>query len=123
MGMTVKLRAAMATLPGYVPGRAVPGAIKLASNETPLPPLPHVVDLDAMAEHLTEKTRLIFVCNPNNPTGTVVHADELRRFLAAVPDDVVVVIDEAYHEFVTDAGVLDALTLLDEHPNVIVLRT
>jgi histidinol-phosphate aminotransferase len=76
-----------------------------------------------MAAHLTEKTRLVFVCNPNNPTGTVVHADELRRFLAAVPDDVVVVIDEAYHEFVTDAGVPDALTVLDEHPNVIVLRT
>src|SRR6266545_4635074 len=162
--MTVRLRAAMATLPGYVPGRTVPGAIKLASNETPLPPLPHVVeriaqaastanrypdnwsselvaalaarhgvdparvvvgcgsvslcyqlgaalaqpgdevlyawrafeaypivtaisgadpvpvplrdhvhDFVVMAGHITEKTRLIFVCNPNNPTSTVVH--------------------------------------------------
>lgn len=212
--MTVKLRPVMASLPGYVPGKTVAGAIKLASNETPLPPLPHVVeriaqagstvnrypdnfsveltgalaarhgvapeqvavgcgsvsllhqlgaaaaqagdevlyawrsfetypiltalsgatpvqvplrdhvhDLDGMAGRLTDRTRLVFVCNPNNPTGTVVHADELARFLDAVPADVLVVIDEAYHEFVTDAGVPDALTLLERYPNVIVLRT
>jgi histidinol-phosphate aminotransferase len=83
----------------------------------------HVHDLTAMADRITENTRLIFVCNPNNPTGTVVHRDELAAFLAAVPEDVVVVIDEAYHEFVTDPDVTDALTLLDEHPKVIVLRT
>jgi histidinol-phosphate aminotransferase len=204
----------MASLPGYVPGRTVPGAIKLASNETPLPPLPyvleriaqaalnlnrypdnssselagalaarfnvdaarvvvgcgsvslcyqlgaavaqpgdevlyawrafeaypivtaisgarpvqvplrdHVHDLPAMAQRLTDKTRLIFICNPNNPTGTVVHRAELATFLQAVPDDVVVVVDEAYHEFVTDPDVTDAVSLLDEHPNLIVLRT
>ncbi|BDZ56368.1 hypothetical protein GCM10025872_38580 [Barrientosiimonas endolithica] len=59
-------------------------------------------DLDAMAAAVTDRTRLILVCTPNNPTGPVVHADELERFLAAVPSDVVVVIDEAYLEFVTD---------------------
>jgi histidinol-phosphate aminotransferase len=197
-----------------VPGRTVPGAIKLASNETPYPPLPHVVtriaeaaaqvnrypdnfateltaalaakygvdveqvrvgcgsvslctqlvqavadaddeviygwrsfeaypiitaisgasaiqvplrdhvhDLDAMAERVTGKTRLVFVCNPNNPTGTAVRRTELVRFLRAVPPDVVVALDEAYREFVSDADVPDGLSLLAEFPNVVVLRT
>jgi histidinol-phosphate aminotransferase len=204
----------LATLPSYVPGRTVPGAIKLASNETPYPPLPHVIeritaaagevnrypdsfatelttalaakygvnveqvrvgcgsvslctqlvqavadadeeiiyawrsfeaypiitavsgassiqvplrdhvhDLPAMVERITGKTRLIFVCNPNNPTGTAVGRDELVRFLRSVPDDVVVAVDEAYREFVCDPDVPDALTLLPEFPNLVVLRT
>lgn len=209
------LRPALATLPAYVPGRTVPGAIKLASNETPYPPLPHVLsriaeaagdvnrypdnfateltaalaakfgvdvdqvrvgcgsvslctqlvqavvdadeeviyawrsfeaypiiaavsgassiqvpltgdhvhDLDAMLERITGKTRLIFVCNPNNPTGTAVGRDALVRFLQAVPSDVVVALDEAYREFVTDPAVADGLTLLDDFPNLVVLRT
>jgi histidinol-phosphate aminotransferase len=209
------LRPVLASLPAYVPGRSVPGAIKLASNEVPYPPLPsvleriasaaaginrypdngsveltaalaarcgvaveqvrvgcgsvslctqlvqavadaddevmyawrsfeaypiitavsgasavqvpltagHVHDLDAMLERITGKTRLVFVCNPNNPTGTAVHRDELLRFLRGVPSDVVVALDEAYREFVRDPDVPDGLTLLDEFPNVIVLRT
>jgi len=209
------LRPMLAALPAYVPGRTVPGAIKLASNETPYPPLPsvlarigeaaadvnrypdnasvaltealaakygvdvervrvgcgsvslctqlvqavadadeevvyawrsfeaypiiaavsgassiqvpltdgHVHDLTAMAERITGKTRLIFVCNPNNPTGTAVGRDELVRFLLAVPTDVVVALDEAYREFVTDPDVPDGLTLLAEFPNLVVLRT
>ncbi len=212
--MSVHLRPVLSSLPAYVPGRTVAGAIKLASNETPYPPLPHVVDriaaaaqaanrypdsnstelvaalaerhgvaaeqvvvgcgsvslctqltqavadadeevvyawrsfeaypiitavsgassvqvpltdythdLAAMAERITGKTRLIFVCNPNNPTGTVVHREELVAFLRRVPDDCVVALDEAYREFVRDPDVPDGLTLLDEHPNLIVLRT
>ena len=209
------LRPVLETLPAYRPGRTVPGAIKLASNETPYPPLPHVIeriaqvaadanrypdnnataltdalagrfglpaahvrvgcgsvslctqlvqavadaddevmyawrsfeaypiltavsgasslqvpltddhvhDLDAMAERVTGKTRLVFVCNPNNPTGTAVGRDELVRFLRAVPSDVVVALDEAYREFVTDADVPDGIDLLAEFPNVVVLRT
>jgi histidinol-phosphate aminotransferase len=209
------LRPMLAGLPAYVPGRTVPGAIKLASNETPYPPLPsvlariteaavdvnrypdnasvaltealaakygvaaeqvrvgcgsvslctqlvqavadadeeivyawrsfeaypiitavsgasavqvpltagHVHDLDAMAERVTGKTRLIFVCNPNNPTGTAVRRDELVRFLRAVPQDVTVALDEAYREFVTAPDVPDGLSLLAEFPNLIVLRT
>jgi histidinol-phosphate aminotransferase len=204
----------LSTLPSYVPGRTVPGAIKLASNETPYPPLPHVIeriaaaageanrypdnysaeltaaiaakygvgveqvrvgcgsvslctqlvqavtdadeevmyawrsfeaypiiaavsgassiqvplhehvhDLDAMAERITGKTKLIFVCNPNNPTGTAVRRDALVRFLRAVPPDVVVALDEAYREFVSDPDVPDGLGLLAEFPNLIVLRT
>ncbi len=212
--MTVRLRSTLQTLPSYVPGRNVPGAIKLASNETPYPMLPHVVerlaevavnsnrypdnfsteltgalaakyavdvaqvavgcgsvslcqqlvqiaadpsdevlyawrsfeaypivvsvagvgharvslrdyvhDLPAMAARLTARTRLVFVCNPNNPTGTTVRRGELLAFLDAVPPDVLVALDEAYREFVTDPGVPDGLTLLNDHPNVIVLRT
>jgi histidinol-phosphate aminotransferase len=212
--MTVRLRPTLETLPAYVPGRTVPGAIKLASNETSYPPLPHVVDriaaaaahinrypdsfsveltqriadryevdasrvavgvgsvslcgqlvqstvdagdevlyawrsfeaypivaavggavsvqvplrdhvhdLQAMAAAVTDKTRLIFVCNPNNPTGTAVGQAALDRFLDVVPDDVLVVLDEAYREFVTDRDVPDGLTYLADHSNVIVLRT
>jgi histidinol-phosphate aminotransferase len=212
--VTVRLRPALATLPAYVPGRTVPGAVKLASNETPYPPLPHVVeriaaagaeanrypdngsaeltaalaakygvaaeqvrvgcgsvslctqlvqavadaddevmyawrsfeaypiisavsgasslqvslrdyvhDLDAMAERITGKTRVVFVCNPNNPTGTAVRRTELVRFLRAVPPDVVVALDEAYREFVADPEVPDGLTLLGEFDNLVVLRT
>jgi histidinol-phosphate aminotransferase len=83
----------------------------------------HVHDLDAMAERVTGKTRLVFVCNPNNPTGTAVRRTELVRFLRAVPPDVVVALDEAYREFVSDADVPDGLSLLAEFPNVVVLRT
>jgi histidinol-phosphate aminotransferase len=82
-----------------------------------------VHDLDAMAERITGKTRLVFVCNPNNPTGTAVRREELVRFLKAVPRDVTVALDEAYREFVSDPDVPDGLSLLDEFENVIVLRT
>jgi histidinol-phosphate aminotransferase len=83
----------------------------------------HVHDLPAMVERISGKTRLIFICNPNNPTGTAVGREELLRFLHGVPSDVVVAIDEAYREFVSDPDVPDALTLLPEFPNLIVLRT
>ncbi|MFC0503835.1 histidinol-phosphate transaminase [Micromonospora costi] len=82
----------------------------------------HGHDLDAMAAAVTDRTRMVLVCNPNNPTGTSVRKAELDRFLDAVPDDVLVVIDEAYREFVTDPEVPDGLTYLDR-PNVAVLRT
>jgi histidinol-phosphate aminotransferase len=212
--VSVRLRPVLSSLPAYVPGRNVAGAIKLASNESPHPPLPHVLeritaaatganrypdtnstaltaalaarlgvdasqvavgcgsvslctqlvqavadadeeiiygwrsfeaypiitavsgatsiqvplrdhvhDLEAMAERITGKTRLLFVCNPNNPTGTVVGRDALLGFLRRVPDDVVVALDEAYREYVTDPDVPDGLTLLGAHPNLVVLRT
>jgi histidinol-phosphate aminotransferase len=202
-------------LPDYVPGRNVPGAIKLASNEVPYGPLPGVVeaiaeaaagvhrypdmgvialrealaerygvdperiatgcgsvalaehlarvtcmpgdemlhswrsfeaypiiaataaavsvrvpntgghghDLPAMAAAITDRTRLVLVCNPNNPTGTAVRRAELDGFLDAVPENVLVVLDEAYREFVTDEGVPDGLAVAGDRPNVVVLRT
>jgi histidinol-phosphate aminotransferase len=212
--MTVRLRPTLASLPSYVPGRSVPGAIKLASNENSYPPLPHVLDriseaagsinrypdtnsatlaqalagkfdvpvdqlvvgcgsvslcqqlvlatagegdevlfgwrsfeaypiitaiagatgvqvplidqvhdLAAMAGAITDRTRLVFVCNPNNPTGTVVSGAVLVEFLDRVPADVLVVLDEAYTEFVTDQTVTFGIGLLARYPNLIVLRT
>ncbi|WP_406726583.1 histidinol-phosphate transaminase [Streptomyces sp. GD-15H] len=82
-----------------------------------------VHDLDAMAEAITDRTRLIFVCNPNNPTGTVVRRAELERFLDRVPRDVLVVLDEAYREFIRDPEVPDGVEVYRERPNVCVLRT
>jgi histidinol-phosphate aminotransferase len=210
------IRSDLDTLPAYVPGRTIPGAIKLASNEVSLPPSRAVLDaiaeaavagnrypdlavttltdrladelgvaaeriavgcgsvslcqqlvqatcrepsdevvfawrsfeaypivtqiggativtvglddefrhdLDAMAAAVTPRTRLVFVCSPNNPTGTVVTRGELERFLAAVGPDVVVAFDEAYREFVTDPDAADGLALIDRHPNLVVLRT
>ncbi|MFI8088983.1 histidinol-phosphate transaminase [Streptomyces sp. NPDC086080] len=82
-----------------------------------------VHDLDAMADAVTDRTRLIFVCNPNNPTGTVVRRAELERFLDRVPSDVLVVLDEAYREFIRDTEVPDGVEIYRERPNVCVLRT
>lgn len=213
--MTVRTRADLASLPSYVPGRTIPGAIKLASNEVSAGPLPSVVkaiaeaatginrypdsgcteltgrlserlgvpadhlalgcgsvtlcqqlvqatctendevlfawrsfeaypivtqiggavvrtvpldgefrhDLDAMAAAVGPNTRLVFVCSPNNPTGPVVTDAEMRRFLAAVGPDVLVALDEAYAEFVADPDAVNGRTLIDEHPNLVVLRT
>lgn len=81
------------------------------------------LDLPAMAAHITERTRVILVCSPNNPTGPVVHHDEMVEFLAKVPKDVLVVLDEAYIEFVRDPQVADGLTLFEAHPNLVLLRT
>jgi histidinol-phosphate aminotransferase len=80
-------------------------------------------DVDAMAAAITDRTRLVIVCSPNNPTGTAVPRDELTRFLDRVPSDVLVVIDEAYREFVRDPAIPDALDVYRNRPNVAVLRT
>jgi histidinol-phosphate aminotransferase len=210
------IRADLDTLPAYVPGRNIPGAIKLASNEVTLPPPARVLaaiaeaatvtnrypdltvttltnrladdfgldpsriavgcgsvslcqqlvsitcrepgdevvyawrsfesypivtqvqgatkrtvpldaefrhDLEAMAAAVTPRTRLVFVCSPNNPTGTAVGRAEFVRFLEAVGPDVLVALDEAYREYVTDPAAVDGTTLLDAHPNLVVLRT
>ena len=80
-------------------------------------------DLAAMAGAITPRTRLILVCTPNNPTGPAVHHDELESFLDTVPGDVMVVIDEAYVEFVTDSHTPNGLSMYAARPNVAVLRT
>ncbi len=217
--MTVHTRPTLAALPAYAPGRTVPGAVKLASNEMSFPPLPsvaaaiadavgrgaaginrypdnssaeltkalaahvgadpthvavgcgsvallqqlvlatcmqgdpvlfgwrsfeaypivtqvaggrpvtvpntdsHALDLTALAAAVTPQTRLVFVCTPNNPTGTVVHRAELTAFLDAVPQDVLVVLDEAYREFVTDPDSPDGVEFALARSNVAVLRT
>jgi histidinol-phosphate aminotransferase len=218
--VTARLRPELAGLPVYVPGKTVPGAIKLASNETVFGPLPsvraaieratdvlnrypdngcvelkaalakhlssmssadfapeqvavgcgsvslcqqlvqitasagdevifgwrsfelyppqvqvagataikvpltdHTFDLYAMLAAVTERTRLIFVCNPNNPTSTVVDPDALTRFVEAVPSHILIAIDEAYVEYVRDGMLPDSLGLVLGHSNVVVLRT
>ncbi len=221
--MTARLRPELAKLPAYVPGKTVPGAVKLASNETVSGPLPsvrtaiehatdivnrypdngcvelksaltkhlnsgraggpggwasehiavgcgsvslcqqliqisssmgdevvfgwrsfeiyplqvrlagatpiqvpldgHTFDLRAMLAAVTDSTRLIFVCNPNNPTSTVVDPDELVRFVQAVPPHILVAIDEAYVEYIRDGMLPDSLGLVRDHANVVVLRT
>src|SRR3712207_1621266 len=76
-----------------------------------------------MAAAVTPHTRLVFVCSPNNPTGTAVRRAEFERFLTAVGPDVLVALDEAYHEYVVDREVVDGMDLVDAHPNLVVLRT
>jgi histidinol-phosphate aminotransferase len=83
----------------------------------------HGHNLSAMADAITDQTRLVIVCNPNNPTGTSVRKPQLDRFLASVPSDVLVLLDEAYRELVTDPDVPDALETYADRPNVVVLRT
>ncbi len=80
-------------------------------------------DLDGLAAAVDDDTRLLFVCNPNNPTGTAVRRPELERLLDRVPESVLVVLDEAYREFVTDPDVPDGIELMRGRPNVAVLRT
>jgi histidinol-phosphate aminotransferase len=212
---TPRLRAVMSSLPAYVPGRKIPGAIVLASNESPYGLLPsvaevlsertgtvsrypdmvsaeliatiadhhgvepdrvavgagsvevcgqlasatvgpgdevvfgwrafeaypiitavaggtavrvpldsaHVHDVEAMLDAVTDRTRLVFLCNPNNPTGTAIGGAALRRLVLGVPEDVLVVIDEAYREYVDPGDVPDAFELLGDRPNVAVTRT
>jgi histidinol-phosphate aminotransferase len=80
-------------------------------------------DLAAMAKAITPQTRLILVCNPNNPTGTVVRGQELIDFIDQVPGDCLVVLDEAYREYIRDPEVPDGIDLYRDRPNVAVLRT
>ena len=81
------------------------------------------LDLPAMAAAITDRTRLVLLCSPNNPTGPALSDVEVRSFLAAVPSDVLVVLDEAYAEFVDDPLAVDGTQLLASHPNLVVLRT
>ena len=80
-------------------------------------------DLSAMADAITARTRLLFLCNPNNPTGTMVSAEEVARLLARVPEHVVVVFDEAYYEYVRRSDFPDSMTYVKQGRNAIVLRT
>ncbi len=104
---------------------AYPIAIALAGATAVPVPLADDGRLDppALAQAVTDRTRMVMVCSPNNPTGPAVHAAELEVLLAAVPDDVVVLYDEAYLEFVRDPQTVDGVALLEAHPNVVLLRT
>lgn len=83
----------------------------------------HRVDLPAMAAAVTTRTKLIFVCNPNNPTGTTITNDEFAAFMDAVPTDVIVALDEAYFEYNRAADTPVATDVITRYPNVVGLRT
>ena len=83
----------------------------------------HKFDLEALADAITEKTKLIFLCNPNNPTGTIVTKDEVERFMARIPEHVIVMFDEAYYEFVDNPEYAQGMRYVHENRNVIVGRT
>lgn len=114
---------------------AYPILVKVAGAKPVAVPLDanHRIDLPALAAAVTERTRLIFVCNPNNPTGMMVTAAEFEEFLDAVPDDVVVALDEAYIEFVdgfdpadpsrTGLDTPNAIEVIGRRRNVVGLRT
>jgi histidinol-phosphate aminotransferase len=80
-------------------------------------------DLDAMRRAVTPRTRLVFVANPNNPTGTFVSARTLEEFVSALPREVVLVLDEAYNEYLEEADKADSIAWLARYPNLIVTRT
>ncbi len=104
---------------------AYPGIVTVAGAvSVPVPNLPsghH--DLDAMAAAITDRTRVVIVCTPNNPTSTLVTAAQFTAFMAKVPPTVLVILDEAYFEFVTDPHAVSGLDELQRYPNLVVLRT
>jgi histidinol-phosphate aminotransferase len=102
--------------PGLV---TVSGATSVQVPNTP----DHRHDLPAMAAAVTDRTRVAIVCTPNNPTGAIVTAEEFAAFMDAMPRDLLVLLDEAYAEFVTDPASVDGRALLGRYPNLVVLRT
>jgi histidinol-phosphate aminotransferase len=106
------------TFPQYKHNAEIEGAKII---EVPLKNGRH--DLPAMLAKVTDKTKIVWICNPNNPTGTIVTKDELDDFLAKVPAHVLVVLDEAYCEYIEDPSYPNGLDYVKRHPNVIALRT
>ncbi|MFO1444947.1 histidinol-phosphate transaminase [Bacillus sp. Bva_UNVM-123] len=106
------------TFPRYESNVTIEGGIPIV-----IPLIRGVHDLEAMYKGVTSKTKLIFICNPNNPTGTIVGKQELLHFIEKVPPNILIILDEAYYEYVTSTEYLPSISLLDKHPNLIILRT
>ncbi|MNO62590.1 Histidinol-phosphate aminotransferase 2 [compost metagenome] len=102
----------------YKSNADIEGAVSI---EVPLQNGVH--DLDAMLAKIGDRTKIVWICNPNNPTGTIVSDQKLKAFLDSVPAHVLVVLDEAYAEYVTDSEYSDGISLLSQYPNLLVLRT
>jgi histidinol-phosphate aminotransferase len=104
---------------------AYPGLVTVAGSKSVTVPLTsdYRHDLPAMAAAITDRTRVIIVCSPNNPTSTIVTHAEFEAFMATVPETVLVVLDEAYIEFVTSSDAVRGIPLLPKYPNLVVLRT
>ena len=80
-------------------------------------------DLDKMFEAIDDNTAIVWICNPNNPTGTLTPSQKIKEFVEKVPSDVLIVLDEAYTEYITDETYVDSIGLIDMHPNVLIMRT
>lgn len=80
-------------------------------------------DLEAMKNAITDKTKVIWICNPNNPTGTIVTSEQMKDFLENISKDIVIVLDEAYYEYAQGDNYPETIPLLDKYPNLIILRT
>ena len=88
-----------------------------------LPLKNYAIDLDEVKSSITDKTKVIWLCNPNNPTGTFFDSEQLEKFLEEMPSRIVVVLDEAYYEFVTSDKYPNSVDLIEKYPNIIILRT
>jgi len=103
--------------------QAVGAVACVAQANPPDHPMPYGHNPQAMLDRITNKTRLIFIANPNNPTGTWLTRNELETFLVAVPENIIVVLDEAYFEYVEEAEYPDGISWLTQFPNLLVTRT
>jgi histidinol-phosphate aminotransferase len=112
---------AFAVYPIAVQAAGATAVVTAANPASSDMPLGH--DLDAMARAITPRTRIVFIANPNNPTGTWVPAPALKSFIAAVPPHVLIALDEAYFEYTDGLGLQDGVAWLPEFPNLVVLRT
>ncbi|MBL7031687.1 MAG: histidinol-phosphate transaminase [Nitrospira sp.] len=107
--------------PSFVVYSMVVQAVKGKNIIVPLKDAKH--DLDAMASAITDRTRIIFIANPNNPTGTINTAAEMDTFMKRVPDDVLVVVDEAYYEYVSSPEYADSMKYFGQDRDILILRT
>lgn len=99
-------------------------AVKMSgATGVTIPLKDYVHDLEAMKNAITDKTKVIWICNPNNPTGTIVTTQQLDDFLRSVPGHIVVVLDEAYYEYAKGENYPETVPLLEKYPNLIILRT
>ena len=95
----------------------------IGAGLTIIPAINFAQDLDATLKAINSRTRMVFIANPNNPTGTWVREKELIRFLDDVPENVLVVLDEAYYEYVSEPDYPDGISLVAKYPNLVVTRT
>jgi len=114
-------RYAFAVYPNAVQATGATGVVVDALPEDSPMPLGH--DLAAMQRAITDRTRVVFVANPNNPTGTYVEAHELHAFIKQVPSHAIIALDEAYFEYAGGLDIQNGIRWLDEFPNLVVLRT
>lgn len=107
--------------PSFVVYSMAAQAIGAKPVQTPLKDYRH--DLSAMLDAVTEKTRIVFIANPNNPTGTINRKDEFYRFTERLPDGILTVVDEAYYEYVADSNYADSMKHFRDNKDILILRT